>query len=183
MLRTGEALARGIHPRVLYEMRDAGNLEVVSRGIYRLASAQQLEQPDLTIVALRIPRAVICLISALAYHQLTSEMPHEVWIALPRGTKTPKLQQPPLHVLRFSKMTFSEGVEVKKIGAVKVKVYSVAKTVADCFRFRNQIGIDVAVEGLRLCLEKKKAKPNEILRYARLWRVERTMRPYLEAMQ
>src|SRR5262249_43252008 len=108
---------------------------------------------------------------------------HEVWVALPRGTKTPKLEQPPIRVVRFSEKTFTQGVQIEKIGPAQVKVYSPAKTVADCFRFRNQIGVDVAVEALRLCLEKKAAKPAEILRYARLWRVERVMRPYFEALQ
>jgi predicted transcriptional regulator of viral defense system len=164
-------------------MRDEGTLELVSRGVYRLASEEPLEQPDLATVALRVPRAVVCLISALAYHGLTTEVPHEVWIGLPRGTKTPKLDQPPLRVVRFSAKTFSQGIEVKKMGPAMVRIYSAPKTVADCFRFRNQIGVDVAVEALRLCLERKRAKVADILRYARLWRVEKTMKPYLEALQ
>src|SRR5262245_19549535 len=183
VLHTKEALDLGIHPRILYEMRDTGILESLSRGVFRLASEKPLEQPDLVTVALRIPKGVVCLISALAFHEITTEVPHEVWVALARGTKTPKLEQPPIRVLRFSEKTFSQGIEVEKLGPANVQIYAPAKTVADCFRFRNQIGVDIAVQGLRLCLETKRAKPRDILRFARLCRVERVMQPYLEAMQ
>jgi predicted transcriptional regulator of viral defense system len=183
VLRTKKALELGIHPRTLYHMRDTLLVAQISRGVYRLASLPPLSQPDLATVALRIPRAVICLVSALSYHDITTQIPHEVQIALPRGTKTPVLEHPPIRVFRFSGNTLTEGITTVPIDAVNVRIYTPAKTVADCFRFRNKIGTDVAIEALKLCLEDKHTKPAELLRYARLWRVEKVVLPYLEALQ
>jgi len=183
LLHTSAALRLGVHPRDLYGLRDDGTIEAVSRGVYRLSSGAPLGHPDLVTVAARAPRSIVCLISALAYHGLTSEVPHAVWIALPRGTKTPKIDHPPIRVVRVSKELVSLGVEVKKLGPISVNIYGVARTIADCFKFRNKIGVDVAVEGLRLCLEKRTARPVDILHFARRLRVERVMRPYLEALQ
>jgi predicted transcriptional regulator of viral defense system len=183
VLRTKDAIELGIHPRTLYELRDDGTLEQLSRGVYRLASLPELSDPDLVTVALRVPRGVICLVSALAFHDATSEVPHEVQIALPSGSKTPKLDHPPLRVFRFSGPALTEGIETAAIDAVDVRIYGLAKTVADCFRFRNKLGIDVAVEALREALRRKGVQPAEILRYARLCRVESVILPYLEAMQ
>jgi predicted transcriptional regulator of viral defense system len=181
VLRTKQALALGVHPRTLYEMRDREVVEQVSRGIYRLATLPALGQPDLVTVALRVPRAVVCLISALSFHELTTEIPHEVQIALPRGTKRPVLEHPPLRVFHFSGPALTEGIETLKIDSIPVRIYSPAKTVADSFRFRNKIGLDVAIEALDLCLKGRRAQPADILRYARLCRVEKVMMPYLQA--
>ncbi len=183
ILRTTAALALGIHPRTLYQMRDASILEPVSRGVYRLASLPPLGEPDLATVALRVPRAVVCLVSALSYHQMTTQVPREVQIALPRGTKSPVLQYPPIRVFRFSGAALTAGIETHRIDSVAVRIYGPEKTVADCFRFRNKIGIDVAIEALRLALEDKRMTAARILRYARICRVERIMLPYLEALQ
>ena len=183
VLRTKKAMDLGIHPRTLYYMRDKSLVERISRGVFRLASLPPLSQPDLATVALRIPRAVICLVSALSYHDITTQIPHEVQIALPRGTKKPVLEHPPIHVFRFSGNALTEGITTVPIDAVNVRIYKPAKTVADCFRFRNKIGTDVAIEALKLCLEDKHIKSAELLRYARLWRVEKVMLPYLEALQ
>ena len=182
LLRTSQALDLGIHPRTLYHLRDTGRLEQVSRGVYRLAALPPLDNPDLVTVATRTPEAVICLISALAFHEITLEVPHEVYIALPRGVRGPDLDYPPLRIFHFSGPALSEGVETHEINNVPVKIYSAAKTVADCFKFRNKIGVDVAVEALKLYLEHTKAGPRELLRYARICRVERVMQPYLEAL-
>jgi predicted transcriptional regulator of viral defense system len=183
ILRTKEALGLGIHPRTLYQLRDDGVLEQVSRGVYRLAELPDLANPDLVTVALRVPRAVICLVSALAYHEATTEVPHEVHIALPRGTKAPQLDHPPLRVFRYSGPALTEGVEVVNLDGVSVRIYDLAKTVVDCFRFRNKLGVDIAVEALNLAVKRRGVKPSDILGYARFCRVENVMIPYLEAIQ
>ena len=148
LLRTKEVLAHGVHPRTLYQMREEGLLDQVSRGIYRLASFPSLSQPDLVTVALRVPKAVICLISALAFHEATTEIPHEVYVALPRRTKSPRLDYPPVRVFWFSGPALAEGVQVVKLDGVRLRIYDLPKTVVDCFRFRNKIGLDVAVGAL-----------------------------------
>ncbi len=122
-LRTGEALVAGIHPRTLYEMREAGGLEQLARGLYRLADLPPLSEPDLATVAKRIPQGVICLISALAFHELTTQIPHEVHLALPRTARYPKLKFPPLHVFHFSREAYLAGIETHAIDAVPVRVY------------------------------------------------------------
>lgn len=183
MLRTSRALALGIHPRVLYGLREAGRLQQVSRGLYRLASMPEFGNPDLAAVASRIPKGVICLISALAFHGITTQIPHKVDVAVPRGTKQSRLKFPPIRLFRFSAPMHKAGIETQRVDGVEVRVYNVAKTVADCFRFRNRIGIDVAVEALRLLHARKKSSVRELLEYARLCRVERVMMPYIEALQ
>lgn len=183
VLRTAQALRSGIHPRDLYSLRDAGVLQRVSRGVYRLSDLPALTEPDLVTVAARVPKAVIALISALHFHGITSEIPHEVSLALPRGTARPKLEWPPIRVYRFSGAMYSDGIEVHERDGVRLRVYGAAKTIADCFRFRNRLGIDVALEALRTALADRKLTPAQILRAARSARVEAIVRPYLEAMQ
>lgn len=183
VLRTAEALRLGIHPRTLYLLRDQGQVEPISRGVYRLAELPPLSHPDLVTVALRVPNSVVCLISALAFHEITTEVPHEVQIALPRGMKTPKLEHPPLRVFRFSEPGLSLGVQTAKLDGIDVRIYDAAKTVVDCFRYRNKLGVDVAIEALKLCIERKIARPADLLRYARKCRAERVMLPYIEALQ
>lgn len=183
ILRTRRALALGIHPRTLYRLRDEGRLVRVSRGVFRLSSLPRAGRPDLVAVATRVPRAVVCLVSALAFHDLTTEVPHEVHIALPRGTKVPRLEHPPLRVYRFSGPALTAGVQRVGVDGVPVQVYGPEKTVVDCFRFRNRLGLDVATEALRACLRRRGARRPDLLRFARLCRVERVMLPYLEALQ
>ena len=183
ILRTAQALAEGIHPRTLYELRDQGRVLALNRGLYRLADLPPLGNPDLATIAVCLPSAVICLVSALSFHGITTQIPHQVDIALPRGTKSPKLTFPPLRIFRFSPSAFEKGIETRIVDKVKVRIYSPVRTVVDCFKFRNRIGIDVAVEALRLCRQRRVATIGEILTYARLLRMERVMTPYLEAMQ
>jgi predicted transcriptional regulator of viral defense system len=183
ILRTTQALAEGIHPRTLYELRDQGQIISLHRGLYRLADLPPLGNPDLATIAARVPSAVICLVSALSFHGITTQIPHQVDIALPRGTKGPKTTFPPLRTFRFSPFTFGKGIETHALDEVRVRIYAPARTVADCFKFRNRVGIDVAVEALRLCRQRRVATIGEILEYARLLRMERVMAPYLEAMQ
>lgn len=181
MLRTREALRAGIHPRTLYAMRDAGILERLDRGVYRLADSPPLSQPDLVLVATKVPRGVLCLISALAFHDLTTQIPHEVYLAVERGTEFPRLDYPPLRIFQFSGKAFTEGIETHTIDAVELRLYSPEKTLADCFKFRNRTGLDVAVEALRLYRRRRTVKVDAILHFASLCRVQKIMQPYLEA--
>jgi len=183
VLRTAQALRAGVHPRDLYALRDSGGLERVSRGVYRLADLPPLAEPDLVTVAARVPRAVIALVSALHFHGLTTEIPHEVSIALPQGAARPRLDWPPLRVYHMSGAMFTSGIETHKRDDVAIRVYGAAKTVADCFKFRSRIGIEVALEGLRTGLAERKFTPAQILRAAKLCRVDAVVRPYLEAVQ
>jgi predicted transcriptional regulator of viral defense system len=182
VLRTSRALKLGIHPRILYRLRDSGRLVSVARGVYRLANLPEPSQPDLVVVASRVPHAVICLISALSFHGITTQIPHEVHIALPRRTRYPRLDHPPTRVFLMTGAAYSEGIEKHSIEGVEIRVYGPEKSVADCFKFRNKIGMEVALEALRLARERKHMTPRGVLYYARLCRVERVMRPYLEVL-
>lgn len=183
MLRTADAMRLGIHPRTLYALRDSGEIEQVARGLYRLSTAPPLSNPDLVPIAIRIPRAVVCLISALAHHRLTTQVPHAVDIALPSHAQAPKMDSVPLRVFWYPEASFRAGVEVVTIDDVAVRIYSAEKTIADCFKYRNKIGLDVALEALRGYREQTK-KPNRqaLTKFAQINRVEKIMRPYLEAI-
>jgi len=181
-MRTGEALAEGIHPRTLYALRDTGLLEQVSRGVYRLANEEPVSDPDLLTVAARIPKGVVCLISALALHHLTTQIPHAVDIAIPPGAWTPTISHPPIRVFRFGGKSMTEGVDIQNTGGVELRVFNQEKTIADCFKFRNKIGLDVAVEALRTYMRSRRANVDTIMRYAEIDRVATVMRPYLEAV-
>jgi predicted transcriptional regulator of viral defense system len=182
VLRTGEALGAGIHPRTLYEMQRSGILEQLTRGLYRLSDLPPLGNPDLVSVSLRIPSGVICLISALAYHEITTQVPHEVYVALERGTEAPRLTHPPVRIFWFSGQAFTHGIQTHKIDGVPVRIYSPEKTIADCFKYRNKIGLDTAIEALKLYREKKRFESEELMQSARTCRVEKVIRPYLEAL-
>lgn len=181
-IRTGEALRAGIHPRTLYRLRDEGVLESVSRGVYRLADAPPLSNPDLVTVALRTPRAVVCLVSALAFHEITTQIPRAVAIALPQGAETPRIEHPPVSVHRFSGRSLAAGIETHKIDGVPVRIYGIEKTLADCFKFRNKLGMDVVLEALKLYKSRQPFRIDLLLKHARICRVERVMRPYLETL-
>lgn len=181
IVRTSEAVRAGIHPRTMYSLRDSGKLEQLSRGVFRLADNGSISQPDLVIVTTRIPQAVVCLISALAFHEITTQIPDRVYIALPKGAEQPRLDFPPISTHRFSGPALVEGIENHDIDGVNVKVYCPEKTLADCFRFRNKIGMDIVLEALKLYRSRRRINLSEIVRYARLCRVETVMRPYLEA--
>ena len=182
-LRMAEALRLGINRKTLYAMRDAGVVKPVSRGVYRLTSLGPLAHPDLVTVAKRIPRGVLCLISALSFHELTTQVPHTIDVALERGTRKPRLDYPPTRYFWFSGPAFHEGIATHTLDGVPVRIYDPEKTLVDCFRYRNQIGMDVTLEALRLWRERRRKKLDVLLKYARMRRVERAMRPYLEAMQ
>jgi len=180
ILRTNEAKAAGIHPRTLAALVDGGTVLRLDRGVYQLADAAPAE-PDLAIVARKVPQAVLCLVSALAHHRLTTQIPHAVDLAVPRGFKDRKLEHPPVRFYRFGDASLSAGVERIKVAGRELRVYSAAKTVADCFKFRNKIGKDIAIEALRTYLRRKDAKVKDLMHFARINRVQAVMAPYIES--
>jgi predicted transcriptional regulator of viral defense system len=182
ILRTREALRLGVHPETLYALRAAGRIEALGRGVWHLVDVPVSEHVDAAIVALRQPRAVVCLASALEWHGLTTQLPGQVQIALPPGARAPRVRYPPSRVFRFSGPSYTAGVERHEVGGLSVRVYCAAKTVADCFKFRNRLGRDIAVEGLREGWRARRFTMDEVIRYARICRVERVMRPYLESL-
>ena len=181
-MRTGEALVAGVHPRTLYAMRDRGELERLARGLYRLADLPPLGEPDLVTVARRIPGGVVCLISALAEHHLTTQIPHVVHLALPRTARLPALEYSPLQVYFFSGMAYEAGIETRKADGAEIRFYCAEKTLADCFKYRNKLGLDVVLEALRMYRERRHPQFQRVLEFARICRVERIIRPYLEAI-
>lgn len=182
VLRTRDALRLGIHPETLYKLRNSGELTKLGRGLYRLSNLPPLGDPDLVTIAMKVPAAVICLISALSFHELTTQIPHEIYLALPRGAEPPRLEHPPIRVFWFSKRVFEFGLETHQLDGTQVRMYSPEKTVADCFKYRNKIGLDTAREALKLYLEAGKKNLNALLEAAEVCRVSKVMRPYLEAL-
>jgi len=170
----------GFRRQDLQYLMKMGSVERLARGIYQVAKAPMLTNPSYAEVFLRAPKVVLCLLSALNYHGLTTQLPHEVWIAVESQSRTPKLKYPPLRVARFSGQAFTQGIEKHKVDGVTMRVYSVAKTVADLFKMRNKVGLDVAMEALLEALKTKKAMRSEITKMAKVCRMEKIMRPYLE---
>jgi predicted transcriptional regulator of viral defense system len=180
---TREEVAKaGIHTQTLSRLVRAGVLERVGRGRYRLPDAPITEHHSLALVAAAVPKGIVCLISALNFHQLGTQLPHEVWIALDRTARRPSLHYPKLRVVRFTGKALTEGVETHRIEGGMVRVYGIAKTLADLFKYRNKTGLEVALEALREAWRERRFTMDEIHRYARICRVERVMRPYLEAL-
>lgn len=182
ILRTQQAIQYGIAPRTLYEMRDAGMILRESRGLYRLLDAELGSNPDLVQVALRIPKGVICLISALSFHELTTQIPHQVYVALPIDAEKPRLEYPPLRIFWLSQKAYSAGIENHELDGIPVRIYGIEKTITDCFKFRNKIGLDVALEALKDYRKREDFNIGTLLHYARIDRVERVIKPYLEAI-
>lgn len=182
ILRTSDALREGVHPRILYFMRDNNDLEILCRGTYRLAELEPIGYQDIVTVTSKINSGVICLISALSYHEITTQIPHEVYIAISRQMAYPRLKYPPTRFFKFSKEAFLAGIEVHKISGVDVKIYSPEKTVVDCFKYRNKIGLDVAIEALKSWRKKKNARIDKLIEYAKICRVYNVIKPYVEVM-
>lgn len=180
-LRAGQARARGVHPRTLSQMVDESQLIRISRGVYQLPESTGGD-PDLAVVALKVPTGVVCLISALALHELTTQIPHAVDVALPHGTTPPKLSHPPVHYYRFSDVSMAAGAEDREMGGVTIRVFDAPKSITDCFKFRNKIGMDVAVEALRAYLRRRGSSVDALLGYADVNRVRSVMMPYIEAV-
>lgn len=180
-LRMSEAIAHGITRYMLYALRDKRIIEQVSRGVYRLKELPPISNPDLVTVSLRYPNAVICLISALSYHNITTQIPHSVYMAVPRNSRTPSIDYPPIQVHRYSSAAYSAGIERHVIDGASVKIYTPEKTLADCFKFRNKIGMDVVLEALKLYKSRKKFDLEKLLMFSEVCRVKKIMMPYLEA--
>lgn len=172
----------GIHRQVLTRLVEAHQLERVVRGVYRIPDRPFTEHHGLALVSSSIPQGVICLLSALQFHQLGTQLPSEVWISIDRRARRPALKYPPLRILRFSGAALSQGIETHRIEGQQVRVYNIAKTLADCFKYRHKIGIDVALEALREAWRSRRFTMEELDRYAAICRVQRVMRPYLEAL-
>ncbi|KLN53590.1 hypothetical protein VPARA_52760 [Variovorax paradoxus] len=171
-------------PRVaLTRMTAAGLVEKVGRGLYRLPERGGSEHESLAAVAAKVPQAVFCLLTALQFHGLTTQLPRQVWIAMPRGSHVPRIDYPPLKMIQVSGEAYSAGIEVVERDHVQLRVYGVAKTVVDCFKHRNKIGLDVALEALRDARAQRKASADDLGHYAKICRVANVMRPYLEAIE
>jgi predicted transcriptional regulator of viral defense system len=183
VMRTSQALTQGIHPAALYRLVEDGQLTRLARGLYKLSSAQEFSNPDLAVVAAKAPDTVVCLISAVAFHGITTQVPRAVYLAVPRGSYAGlRVRTPPVKIYRFDVATFDQGIETHRIDAVPVRIYSVARTLVDCFKYRNKLGLDVAVEALRFARVRKRISNREILHFARLLRQDRVMAPYLESV-
>jgi predicted transcriptional regulator of viral defense system len=182
VFRAADARRLGVPSATLTALTRSGELQRLARGVYRITEAPPPTEPDLVTVALRVPHSVICLISALAFHEMTVEVPHTVDIAVRRGTEPPRLDVPPVHSYQVSEPAFSAGVDTHTINSVQVRIYSPAKTVADCFKFRGTVGLDVALDALKRYIERPAASIDELVRYAQIDRVHRVMQPYLTVL-
>lgn len=171
-----------VHSQNLTRLVREGALERVARGTYRVADRPATEHSSFAVVGTIAPHSVICLLSALTFHGVGTQLPFEVWVAIERGTRPPPIRNPPLRVVRMNRESFKAGIEIHVIDGRKVRIYNVAKTIADLFKFRKRIGIDVAIEALRDAWQRRLMTLDEIGRYARICRVDRVMRPYLETL-
>ncbi len=181
-LRPRDLVAHDIPGDYLDRLHRRGVIERVGRGLYSWPDADVSENHTLAEVASIVPAGVVCLLSALQFHGLTTQVPHEVWLALPNKAWAPKVKSPSLRILRYSGAALTEMVETHTVEKVAVRVYSPAKTVADCFKFRNKVGLDVALEALRDCWRQRKATMNQLTAAAKVCRMQNVMRPYLESL-
>ena len=179
---TRELAQEGIHTQVLSRLVAGGKLERISRGLYRLPEHSVTEHHGLAIAAAAVPHGVVCLLSALQYHGIGTQLPSEVWMAIDRRARRPALRYPPLRIVRYTGAALTEGVENHRVEGRELRVYNAAKTIADCFKYRNKIGLDVALEALRGAWRARRFTMDELDRYAAICRVQRVMRPYLEAL-
>lgn len=182
VIRPRDLIARNISTVVLTRMVRNGSLVRVARGLYTLPDRQASEFASFSEVAVKYPNGIICLLSALRFHELGTQSPYEVWLAIPNKARPPKMEYPPLRIVRYSGAALTEGIETHVIDGVPVRITSIERTVADCFKFRNKIGMDVALESLREAWREKKIAMNELWRFAKVNRVTNSIRPYLESM-
>ena len=177
-----ELTNQGIHRQILTRLVEDGQIERVARGVYRLPEQPITENHGLALAAAAVPQGVICLLSALQYHGIGTQLPSEVWIAIDRRAWRPTLTFPPLRIVRFTGQALSAGVESHQMEGRTVRVYGIAKTIADCFKYRNKIGLDVALEALREGWRARRFTMDELDRCAAICRVQQVMRPYIEAL-
>jgi len=181
-LRASDLADAGVPRAVLTRMAASGQLERAARGLYRLPDSGSSEHEGLVTVVSKVPQAVVCLLSALQFHGLTTQLPWQVWFAMPRGSHVPRLEYPPIRMVQFTGEAYTQGIETHERDGVKLHVYSVAKTVADCFKHRNKIGMDVALEALKDARAQGRASFDDLWRCAKVCRVSNVMRPYMEAV-
>lgn len=182
MIRPQDIVAHGIHPMYLQRLYERGELARLGRGVYVLADADYSQNISLAEACKRVPHGSVCLLSALQFHNVGTQNPHQVWMAIHPKKGVPRIEYPPLHIVRFSGSVLSEGVEEHKTSDGLISIYSIAKTVADCFRYRNKIGLEVALEALRECRRERRATLDELWHFAAVDKVSTVMRPYLEAI-
>lgn len=182
LLRASDLDAISAPRVVLARLTAAGLLEKVGRGLYRLPDTHVSEFESLSAIASKAPQAVFCLLTALQFHELTTQLPRQIWIAMPRGSHPPRIEYPPVKMVQFTGDAYSAGTDEVERDGVRLRVYSVAKTVVDCFKHRNKIGLDVALEALQDARARNKATADEIWRFAKICRVANVMRPYLESV-
>ena len=182
VIRAKDAEAKGIHREYLKRLEQQGLLIRSARGIYTFTDAEITENHSLVETVKRVPHGVICLLSALSFYELTTQAPFEVWLTIAQKARAPKEDMLPLRIVYMSGLSLESGIEEHEIEGVRVRVYSVAKTVVDCFKFRNKIGLDVAKEALRECLKERRCTIDSIWHYAKICRMQNVMRPYLEAL-
>lgn len=182
LLRPSDAVARGHSRLYLAQLAQRGLVHKVSRGLYALPQRKASEFASLAEVASKHPQALVCLLSALVFHGLTTQAPFEAWIAVDNKARAPQMPYPPLRIARFSGPALTEGVELHNIEGVPVKITSVPKTIADCFKYRNKIGLDVAMEALKEAWSAKRVSMDELWHYGQICRVQNVMRPYLEGL-
>ncbi|VIO72418.1 hypothetical protein CI1B_40630 [Bradyrhizobium ivorense] len=180
--RLAELRAEGVTAATMSRMERDGEVLRLARGLYQLPDALLDAHHSLAEAAKRVPKGVVCLVSALAFHQLTDQLPRQVWIAIGQKDWAPKADGTPVRLVRFTDRLLTEGVESHTVEGVPVKVFEVAKTIADCFRYRNKIGLSVAIEGLQEALRQRKTTPGEIVRQAERGAIATVIRPYLEAL-
>lgn len=183
IVRMSDLTKKGITRATISRLVSESKLEKLAPGLYCLPGAEFSEKESLIIIASRVPQAVFCLLTALQIHDLTTQLPRKVWIAMPKGSHTPKMNYPPLKMVQYSDESFSEGIEIIESDNINLRVYNVAKTIADCFKHRNKIGLDVAMEVLKEAYIKNKVSVDELWHYAKICRVANVMRPYIEAIQ
>ncbi len=182
ILKMSEAIAFGIHRRELYKLRDKGILEVIGRGLYRLTTIPESALSDFIPIAKKNPRGVICLISALAFHEITTQIPHFVYAALPRNARKPAITYPPMRYFWYSEKLLKTGVEKHKIDGCIIRIFNIEKTLIDCVKFRNKIGMDIVLKALKMYWRSKKADLGKLFKYAKLFRVENFLKPVMEAI-
>ncbi|MBM2830827.1 MAG: transcriptional regulator [Gammaproteobacteria bacterium] len=173
---------KGIHPEYLRRLCDKGQLIKLAKGQYALPDTIIGEHHSLVVVAKAVPNAVICLVTALRFHDIGTQMPYKIWMAIERRAATPRMEKPEIRLFRFSGAAYSEGIQKHVIEGVEVKVYNPAKTVADCFKYRNKIGLDVAIEALRDGWRQRKISMDDLSKYSKICRVANIMKPYLETL-
>jgi predicted transcriptional regulator of viral defense system len=181
IIRVRDLIEKGIHPEYLRRLCEKGLLKRISRGVYVSADSDLTQNIGLAQIAKRIPHGVVCLLSSLQFHDIGTQNPSEVWIAIDRKSAKPQIDYPPVRIVRFSGTALSEGVEKHEIEGVDVTIFNKAKTIADCFKYRNKIGLDIALEALKDCRQHKLCTNDQLWEYARICRVANIMKPYLEA--